>query len=80
MINIEDYTKILEETRKKTIRKTAELREKFPNEAFPSEEEIKNYNGPNLLKYHLKISERYYQVTIAEIEQKQEYRKEDIMD
>ena len=41
MININDYTKIVEETRKRTLRKTAELREKFPNETFPSEKEIK---------------------------------------
>ncbi|MDO8468113.1 MAG: hypothetical protein Q7S56_04170 [Nanoarchaeota archaeon] len=80
MTNIEDYTKIVEETRKRTLRKTAELREKFPNETFPSEEEIKKYNEAKLLKYHLKISERYYHVIIEEIEEKQEYTREDVMD
>ena len=63
MITVEDYAKLIDGTRERTIIKVGVLRKRCPNENFPTESEIREYSGPRLLEYHLKISERYHQVT-----------------
>ena len=61
MMNLEDLAKferMLNGMRERTLSRIEELKIKFPNETFPSKEEIEEYSPAKMMKYHLKITER----------------------
>lgn len=70
-----EFDKIIEETRLRTLEKTKELREKYPEKIFLTDEQIKSLKGYELLNYHLEISEIYHETNLEKSEKSRVYEE-----
>jgi hypothetical protein len=82
MISIDDsftssaeFDNIIKETRVRTLQKTKELREKYPEKIFLTDEQIKCLNESELFNYHLKISEIYHETNLEKSEKSRIYEE-----